>query len=387
MEYSSPVTYYYPARMTAPSRHQLPAQPSLPSTTTGRSRRIPDLRRRYGERYRIVRADSGADALDALREMSYAATGRDHPRRLPDAAHERHRIPRAGDGPLPDHAPGAAHRLRRHRRRHRRDQCRRPRLLPAQALDPPEEKLYPVVDSCSRPGRPPITAAPRDQGHRATDGRRARRSCASSSPATRCPTAVPVRRAGGRAAAHAAAWTSCTSRSWSRGRAHPGRAQDAEVASQVGWPQADVGTSTTCRVGAPAGSRCRPCTASEAAHCWSERIATGGRRAELEHRELPGFPDACPARSSPTGPAPGDRFAPSCFTTREVVALEACGSARKSPSPTRCDRRAHRHPRHRRDLPAVGRSRRRDLTGGVFYVRPSPRQPAAPDRHLHRRRG
>ena len=28
-----------------------------------------DLRRRYGERYRIVRADSGAAALDALREM------------------------------------------------------------------------------------------------------------------------------------------------------------------------------------------------------------------------------------------------------------------------------------------------------------------------------
>src|SRR5690242_21358954 len=28
-----------------------------------------DLRRRYGERYRIVRAESGADALEALREM------------------------------------------------------------------------------------------------------------------------------------------------------------------------------------------------------------------------------------------------------------------------------------------------------------------------------
>src|ERR1700756_4636643 len=28
-----------------------------------------DLRRRYGERYRIVRAESGADALDALRQM------------------------------------------------------------------------------------------------------------------------------------------------------------------------------------------------------------------------------------------------------------------------------------------------------------------------------
>src|SRR2546430_16081971 len=28
-----------------------------------------DLRRRYGERYRIVRAESGADALEALRQM------------------------------------------------------------------------------------------------------------------------------------------------------------------------------------------------------------------------------------------------------------------------------------------------------------------------------
>src|SRR2546430_5696032 len=28
-----------------------------------------DLRRRYGEQYRIVRAESGADALEALRQM------------------------------------------------------------------------------------------------------------------------------------------------------------------------------------------------------------------------------------------------------------------------------------------------------------------------------
>ena len=28
-----------------------------------------DLRRRYGDRYRVVRADSGQQALDALREM------------------------------------------------------------------------------------------------------------------------------------------------------------------------------------------------------------------------------------------------------------------------------------------------------------------------------
>ena len=30
---------------------------------------VRDLRRRYGESYRIVRAQSGADALDALKEM------------------------------------------------------------------------------------------------------------------------------------------------------------------------------------------------------------------------------------------------------------------------------------------------------------------------------
>ena len=56
--------------------------------------------------------------------------------------------------------------------------------------DPPEEKLYPVIDAQLEAwarDRPP--AGPRDEGRRATAGRPARPRCASSSPATRCRTA------------------------------------------------------------------------------------------------------------------------------------------------------------------------------------------------------
>ena len=76
-------------------------------------------------------------ALDALREVKLrgdpvAAILADY--RMPQ--HERHRVPRAGHGPLPPRPPRAAHRVRRHRRRDRRDQRRRRRPLPAQAVGP-----------------------------------------------------------------------------------------------------------------------------------------------------------------------------------------------------------------------------------------------------------
>ena len=56
---------------TEPPRRIRPALRSLPSTTIpGVSRSVArDLRRRYGEDYRIIRADSGQQALDALQEM------------------------------------------------------------------------------------------------------------------------------------------------------------------------------------------------------------------------------------------------------------------------------------------------------------------------------
>ena len=96
-----------------------------------------DLRRRYGEEFRVLRAASGDEALEALRELKLRGRpGRRAAGRLPDAADERHRVPRAGDGPVPAGPPGAADRLRRHRRRHPGDQRRRRRLLPAQAVGP-----------------------------------------------------------------------------------------------------------------------------------------------------------------------------------------------------------------------------------------------------------
>lgn len=61
-----------------------------------------DLRRHYGERYRIVRAESGPDALAAIKEPklrgeTVAVFVADY--RMP--ADERHRVPRTGDGHLP----------------------------------------------------------------------------------------------------------------------------------------------------------------------------------------------------------------------------------------------------------------------------------------------
>src|ERR1700712_3267901 len=57
---------------TADTEIQAPARPAILSVDDdpGVSRAVArDLRRRYGADYRIVRAESGAQALDALREM------------------------------------------------------------------------------------------------------------------------------------------------------------------------------------------------------------------------------------------------------------------------------------------------------------------------------
>src|SRR5258708_6512458 len=61
--------------MTAPGAPDAPGPPARPAILTvdddpGVSRAVArDLRRKYGERHRIVRAESGAMALDALRQM------------------------------------------------------------------------------------------------------------------------------------------------------------------------------------------------------------------------------------------------------------------------------------------------------------------------------
>ena len=161
-----------------------------------------DLRRRYGDHYRVVRADSGQSALDALREVKLRGEpGRAAAGRPPDAGDDRRRVSGTRDGRVPRRPARAAHRLRRHRRRHRGDQRRRPRPLPAQALGSAGGE---AVSGRRRPAgdvavlRPP--RGPGDRGRRAPLVGAGRPRCASSWPATRCPTAgsPPTnRRAGG----------------------------------------------------------------------------------------------------------------------------------------------------------------------------------------------
>ncbi len=139
-----------------------------------------DLRRHLGDDYRVVRAESGPDALEALRELT--VRGESTALLLAD-----HRMPGMTGVEFLEQAmdlvPGGparpAHRVRRHRRRHPRDQRRGPRPLPAQALGPAGGAPLPgarrAADrvACAGPagvrgadaGRPPVVGAdPGGQG-------------------------------------------------------------------------------------------------------------------------------------------------------------------------------------------------------------------------------
>ncbi len=149
-----------------------------------------DLRRKYGSEYRIVRAESGESALEALRELKLR--GDQVAVILAD-----YRMPNMNGVEFLEHAmdiyPGA-----------------RRVLLTAYAdtsaaidainvvdldhyllkpWDPPEEKLYPVVDTLLDSWRPPTTTWCRRSSASGTAGTRARPTCASSWPVTRSRTA------------------------------------------------------------------------------------------------------------------------------------------------------------------------------------------------------
>ena len=140
--------------MTASSAPEAPAAPARPVILTvdddpGVSRAVArDLRRKYGEGHRIVRAESGTTALDALRQMKLR--GEPVAVLLAD-----YRMPEMNGIEFLEHAMDVYPRARR-------------ALLTAYAdtgaaidainvvdldyyllkpWDPPEEKLYPVVDS------------------------------------------------------------------------------------------------------------------------------------------------------------------------------------------------------------------------------------------------
>ena len=96
-----------------------------------------DLRRQFGERYRIVRATSGAEALERAEGARHARrAGRAAGRRSAHAADGGHRVPGRGAQARAGRQARPADRLRRHRGGDPGDQRGRPRLLPAQAVGP-----------------------------------------------------------------------------------------------------------------------------------------------------------------------------------------------------------------------------------------------------------
>src|SRR5215475_14527614 len=140
--------------MTAPSAPEAPAAPVRPAILTvdddpGVSRAVArDLRRKYGEGHRIVRAESGAAGLDALKQMKLRGD-------LVAVILADYRMPEMNGIEFLEEAMDVYPNARR-------------ALLTAYAdtgaaidainvvdldyyllkpWDPPEEKLYPVVDS------------------------------------------------------------------------------------------------------------------------------------------------------------------------------------------------------------------------------------------------
>ena len=149
-----------------------------------------DLRHHFRADYRVVKASSGAQALEAVRRAQAARRpGRALPGRRTHAAHDRHAVPARGDQALPRRAQGAPHRLRRHRDRHHGDQPGRARSLPDEALGAADGPALPGARGPAvgmvRPRAARVRGHPRGRQRRSR--RRATRSRISSRR-TRCRT-------------------------------------------------------------------------------------------------------------------------------------------------------------------------------------------------------
>ena len=294
-----------------------------------------DLRRRYGQEFRVVRADSGREALDALREIKLRGdAGRGDARRLPDAADERHRVPRRGHGPAP-HARRA--------------------LLTAYAdtdaaiqainvvdvdhyllkpWDPPEEKLYPVVDALVETWRADGQRPVEEIGWSGTAGRPSASGARLPGPQLRPVPLVLRRRAGGRAAARGRRRGAGRHPGGRHARRHrPAPPERAEIAAAVGLTTEPASEFYDLIVvgGGPAGLGAAVYGASEGLRTvLVEREATGGQAGQSSRIEnYLGFPDGVSGgQLTDRARRQAAKFGAEVLTARDVVALEARGSAR-----------------------------------------------------------
>ena len=357
-----------------------------------------DLRRRYGEQHRIVRAESGATALDALREIKLRGE-------LVAVILADYRMPEMNGIEFLEQAmdihPGA-----------------RRILLTAYAdtsaaidainvvdldhyllkpWDPPEEKLYPVVDSLLetwlQSDHRPVPET-RMVGHRWSARSSAVREFLARNQ-------VPYR------------WYSSDEPEGERLLAAAGadlhrlpvvitpdgealiEPTDAELAGHVGLATAPAKDFYDLIVigGGPAGLGAALYGASEGLRTvLVERTATGGQAGQSSRIEnYLGFPDGVSgAQLTDRARRQAAKFGAEVLTTRDVVGLDIKGSARSVRFADGTAINAHSvDPGHRGVLPAAGRPggggahRRR----GVLRVRADRggglRQPG----HLHRRRG
>ena len=328
--------------MTATSAPEAPAAPARPVILTvdddpGVSRAVArDLRRKYGEGHRIVRAESGAVALDALRQMKLR--GEPVAVLLAD-----YRMPEMNGIEFLEHAmdvyPGA-----------------RRALLTAYAdtgaaidainvvdldyyllkpWDPPEEKLYPVVDSLLESWRasdPRPVPELKVVGHRwsarssevreflarnqvpyrwylADEPEGKRLLDAAEADAMSLPVVITV---DGEVLVEPS---------------------DAELAARVGLattPSAEFYDLVVVG-GGPAGLGAAVYGASEGLRTvLVERMATGGQAGQSSRIEnYLGFPDGVSgAQLTDRARRQAAKFGAEVLTTREVVGLEAHGPAR-----------------------------------------------------------
>src|SRR5690242_6873560 len=296
-----------------------------------------DLRRRYGARYRIVRAESGASALEALREMKLRGD-------LVAAILADYRMPEVSGIEFLERAmdiyPGA-----------------RRVLLTAYAdtgaaidainvvdldhyllkpWDPPEEKLYPVVDA--------LLDAWRTADHRPVPETKVvgHRWSARSSEVREflARNQVPYR------------WYAADEPEGERLLAAAGadglrlplvvtpegeplvEPTDGELAARVGLATTPAKDFYDLIVigGGPAGLGAAVYGASEGLRTvLVERLATGGQAGQSSRIEnYLGFPDGVSgAQLTDRARRQATKFGAEVLTTRNVVSLDVCGSARR----------------------------------------------------------
>jgi thioredoxin reductase (NADPH) len=295
-----------------------------------------DLRRRYGNDFRVVRAESGADALDALRELTL--------RGEPTAAIlADYRMPGMNGVEFLEQAMDIAPRARRALLTAYADTDAAIRAINVVDVDhyllkpwePPDEKLYPVVDALIETWRAVGDRAVEETkvlGHRwSAESFAARDFLARNS--------VPYR------------WYNIEEPDGARLLAAAGATADdvpvvvtpdgtalkapseAEIATAVGLTTTPAGDFYDLIVigGGPAGLGSAVYGASEGLRTvLVERQATGGQAGQSSRIEnYLGFPDGVSgAQLTDRARRQAAKFGTEVLTARDVVGLEARGSAR-----------------------------------------------------------